>query len=138
MRQFSNLVRLPGSTHVTDLWVNEVTYATQFSFPTLMCRSEDHLCRKASTVAFPKCNAILTGQGTRVEWFGEHVLESDKRQRQPCRAFGELSRNLTGTIDSPVNGGFTQYREFFGTNLQPPLQKRDAQSLKLAFSELAI
>ncbi|GMG56507.1 unnamed protein product [Ambrosiozyma monospora] len=34
--------------------------------------------------------------------------------------FSSLSRNLAGTIDSPVNGGVGQYRAFFTSKPQPP------------------
>lgn len=138
LRTFSNSVKLPGSTNVTDLWVEEVTYTTASNFPTLMNRSEvvEVVTRRLS----PFQTAIRSLRVKIQEFNGLENLcwKVIKGRDNSSDAFNELSRNLAGTIDSPINGGFAKYRAFSSKELDPPLSKDDAKSLEVAFSDLAI
>ncbi|QLL32388.1 hypothetical protein HG536_0C05570 [Torulaspora globosa] len=138
LRTFSNSVKLPGSTSVTDLWVEEVTYTTASTFPTLMNRSEvvEVVTRRLS----PFQTAIRSLRVKIQEFNGLENMcwKVIKGRDNSPDAFNELSRNLAGTIDSPVNGGFAKYRAFSTQDLQPPISKDDVESLQVAFSDLAI
>lgn len=137
LRTFSNSRRLPGATGVTDLWVNEMTYRTTSTFPTLMNRSEiiEVTQRKLS----PLQNAL---RSLRIKVQELNGLENMcwkviKEHGDRSEIFGELSRNMTGTIDAPVNGGITQYREFLNPDMASDFEDGDLQTLTAAFADLA-
>lgn len=138
LRTFSNSRRLPGATNVTDLWVDEYTYKTASTFPTLMNRSEikEISQRKLS----PLQNALRSLQIKIQELNGLENMcwKAIKEQGDYSELFNELSRNLTGTIDAPVNGGMTQYREFLKPPMASQLEESDLNILTSAFDGLAI
>ncbi|KAG7922387.1 hypothetical protein KL905_001608 [Ogataea polymorpha] len=118
LRQFQATRRLTGSTGIQDLWTEEVTYETYAPFPTLMNRSEI----KTTTVTklSPVENALrsLSARNESLEDLEQTLLQAMKKtedysQLSKSAIFGELSRVLAGTVDSPVNGGAGQYRVFF-------------------------
>lgn len=137
LRAFSNSIMLPGSTCVTDLWVNEVTYTTAATFPTLMNRSEivEVITRRLSP--FQTAMRSLRVKIQEFNGLENMCWKVIKGKDDYSDAFNELSRNLSGTIDSPINGGFAKYRAFLGPELQPPLEREDAESLEVAFRDLA-
>ncbi|QLQ79908.1 hypothetical protein HG537_0C05570 [Torulaspora globosa] len=138
LRTFSNSVKLPGSTSVTDLWVEEITYTTSSTFPTLMNRSEvvEMITRRLSP--FQTAIRSLRVKIQELNGLENMCWKVIKGRDNSSDAFNELSRNLAGTIDSPVNGGFAKYRAFSSPDLHPPLSNDDAKSLQVAFSDLAI
>ncbi|KAM3163935.1 DOCKER domain-containing protein [Lachancea thermotolerans] len=128
---------LPGATSATDLWVKELTYKTDSTFPTLMNRSE--IKNESSKTLSPVENAIRSMQLKIQDLTGledtSHKLI--KENGDYSAIFPELSRNISGTIDSPVNGGVSQYREFF---IQKDIEACDESQLNLlrsTFDELA-
>ncbi|KAG7700349.1 hypothetical protein KL915_001038 [Ogataea haglerorum] len=118
LRLFQATRRLAGSSGIQDLWTEEVTYETYAPFPALMNRSEI----KTTTVTklSPVENALrsLSARNESLEDLEHTLLQAVKRtedysQLSQSAIFGELSRVLAGTVDSPVNGGAGQYRVFF-------------------------
>ncbi|CCF56003.1 hypothetical protein KAFR_0A05680 [Kazachstania africana CBS 2517] len=138
LRTFCNSRRLANSTSVTNLWVEEFTYTTLSTFPTLMYRSEIIEVKKRKLS--PLENAIRSLQIKIQELNGleNMALKVLKEQGDVTDIFNELSRNITGTISAPINGGISQYKEF----LKPPTcDQFDAQELHrliLLFDELTI
>ncbi|QPG74474.1 hypothetical protein FOA43_001804 [Brettanomyces nanus] len=109
--------RLPGSSSATTLWTEEATYVTYMTFPTLMNRSE--IQRTAVVKLSPVKNAIRQLLKQHDELVGlEALIHQNLRDNVSLPSiassalFGNLSRVLAGTVDSPVNGGMGQYRVF--------------------------
>ncbi|KAG7863143.1 hypothetical protein KL939_000462 [Ogataea angusta] len=118
LRQFQATRRIAGSTGIQDLWTEEVTYETYAPFPTLMNRSE--IKKTTVTKLSPVENALrsLSARNESLEDLEYTLLQAIKRTEDHAHLsqsaiFGELSRVLAGTVDSPVNGGAGQYRVFF-------------------------
>ncbi|AMD19902.1 HCL249Cp [Eremothecium sinecaudum] len=137
LRRFSSSRRLPGATSVLDLWVKEVVYETASTFPTLLKRSE--VCNVIERNLSPIENAIrslhlklqdLAG----LENMCYKILSENGNTHD---LFNELARALAGTIDAPVNGGITEYREFFNVD-EEQVSKSQLATLRSLFDELAI
>lgn len=116
LRFFTSMRRLPGATSVYDLWTEETTYETFLSFPTLMNRSDikSNVVVKLS----PLDNAIRTVVRKNNDLLqSESMLTNTFKENSEYSGFlGDLSRLLAGTVDSPVNGGVGQYRNFIYDN----------------------
>lgn len=117
LKYFTTSKRLQKSTSVLDLWVEETIYETYNTFPTLMNRSE--ITRVQTTKLSPIQNALRTLSAktqdlVNAEIGAQKALRDNERK---STSFNELSRNLSGTVDAPVNGGIGQYREFFDLEL---------------------
>lgn len=113
LRYFSSIKRIPGSTSVFDLWTEEVTYETQLSFPTLMNRSD---IKSSSVVRLsPLDNAIRTilNKNNDLVQLESMINIAYKEKSDYTSLTNDLSRQLAGTVDAPVNGGVGQYRTFF-------------------------
>ncbi|CDK24073.1 unnamed protein product [Kuraishia capsulata CBS 1993] len=113
---FVSSKRLPGATGISDLWTEETSYETLLGFPTLMNRSE---VKSSETVKIsPIENAIRSLSAKNesllnVERNGLLCLKNPGSNSDS--QFQDLSRELSGTVDSPVNGGVGQYRVFFAS-----------------------
>lgn len=111
-RYFVSIKRLPGANSVYDLWAEKTIYETRSSFPALLNRSEI----KSTTIVklSPLDNAIRTlddknGQLLQIE----RLLRLKARNKDDYSyLLSDLSRQLFGTVDSPVNGGAGLYRKF--------------------------
>ncbi|SCU90338.1 LAME_0E08108g1_1 [Lachancea meyersii CBS 8951] len=128
---------LPGATSATDLWVKELTHETASTFPTLMNRAE--ITSTSSKTLSPIENAIRSMQLKIQDLAGleDTSYKMLKENGDYSAIFPELSRNISGTIDSPVNGGVSQYREFF-TNKESHLSDESQLNLlRSTFDELA-
>lgn len=138
LKTFCKSSRLPGTTTVTDLWVDEYTYQTASTFPTLMNRSE--IVEVSKKKLSPIENALRSLQLKIQELNGLENMcwKVIKERLHPSEIFNELSRNLTGTIDAPVNGGMAQYRDFLKDSISSSLQKNDITMLQAAFNSLAM
>lgn len=137
LRTFSNSRRVPGASGVIDLWVDEVTYRTASTFPTLMNRSEiiDVTQRRLS----PLKNALKSLRLKIQELSGleDMCWKTIKEHGERSEVYSELSRNMAGTIDAPVNGGVTQYREFLKPVFSQRFEAEDLKTLTVAFADLA-
>lgn len=138
LNMFSSSRRLPGATNVTDLWVEESTFTTASTFPTLMYRAEviETKTRKLSPVQ----NAIRSLQVKIQELsgllnMGQKIL---KENGDSLEIFEELSRNITGTISAPINGGSMQYKVFLTGLTSVKIDALDASKLQAAYDELTI
>ena len=140
LRYFSSLKKIPGSTSVFDLWTEQTVYEAWLSFPTLFNRS---FIKDAKTVKLsPLDNAIRTiGRKNEDLVLLESLINACLEEKADySEHFNDLSRQLTGTVDSPVNGGVGQYRLFFTDPkyLENEEDARKADLLNKAFNELAI
>ncbi|AQZ18313.1 YLR422W [Zygosaccharomyces parabailii] len=138
MKTFSNSRKLPGPTSVTDLWVDEYTYETASTFPTLMNRSE--VLKVAKNKLSPLENAMrsLRLKIQELSGLADMCYKVYRGHEDQTMWFNELSRNLTGTIDAPVNGGMTQYREFLKEPVASQFDANELGNLTRAFNDLAI
>lgn len=140
LRFFTTMKKIPGATSVFDLWTEETTYETQLSFPTLMNRSD---IKVATTIKLsPLENAIRTivNKNNDLIQLESMINIAFKEKTDYMSLFNDLSRQLAGTVDSPVNGGVGQYRTFF-TDAKYSGKEEYAHSirfLKNAFNDLAI
>ncbi|KAK6461787.1 dedicator of cytokinesis protein 4 CRK binding protein [Scheffersomyces coipomensis] len=136
LRFFTTMKRLPGSKSVFDLWTEETTYETYLSFPTLMNRSDI----KATKVVklSPLDNAIRTilNKNNDLIQLESLINEAIHDKVGYDSYFNDLSRQLAGTVDSPVNGGVGQYRNFF-TNVKEE-EEESIRLLKNVFDELVL
>ncbi|CAK9435618.1 uncharacterized protein LODBEIA_P03450 [Lodderomyces beijingensis] len=140
LRRFSSLKKIPGATSVFDLWTEQTIYEAWLSFPTMFNRS---FIKGSETVRLsPLDNAIRTISRKNDDLV---VLESlinaaIKDKADFSHHFNDLSRQLSGTVDSPVNGGVGQYRLFFtdAKFSQTDTDAKKARLLNNAFNELAI
>ncbi|GME82445.1 unnamed protein product [Ambrosiozyma monospora] len=140
---FVSTRRTPGSTNICNLWTEEVTYETELTFPTLMNVAE---IKESSTIRIsPIRNAIKSlleknSELRGLEFWIKHNLKEgiDPKSISSTAVFGNLSRALAGTVDSPVNGGVGQYRAFFTASSTEPDYKENVAFLKSCFSDLII
>lgn len=139
LRFFTSMKKLPGATSVFDFWSEETTYETFLSFPTLMKRSD---IKKTKVVKLsPLDNAIRT-----VVIKNNDLLHSEsmltnafKEKTEYAGLVGDLSRLLSGTVDSPVNGGVGQYRNFiYDTEYRGDKHLASRKLLGDAFNELTM
>lgn len=113
LKFFKSLTKIPGSTSVFDLWTDQTTYESWLSFPTLMNRS---FIKTSETVRLsPLDNAIqtITKKNDDLILLENLINTAIKDKTDYLSHFSDLSRQLSGTVDSPVNGGIGQYRLFF-------------------------
>lgn len=136
LRTFSNSRRLPGAKGVTDLWVEEYTYHTTNTFPTLMNRSE--VVKVTKNKLSPLENAIRSLEVKIQELYGlENMCHKTlKDHGDVTNLFSELSTNITGTISAPVNGGISQYKAFLEPSTSKQFSADDLARLTSAFDEL--
>lgn len=140
LRFFTTLKKIPGASSVFDLWTEETTYETQVSFPTLMNRSD---IKSVKVVKLsPLDNAIRTIVNKNNDLIQSESLINIafKEKADYSSLFNDLSRQLAGTIDSPVNGGVGQYRTFF---TDPKYEGKDEYTysiklLKNSFDDLTM
>lgn len=134
LNTFVSSRRLPGSKSALTLWTEESTFTTCLTFPTLMNRSE---IERTQTVRLsPIENAIrsLTQKQDELESI-EMLIEQNLRDGASLKSiaassmFDNLSRILAGSVDSPVNGGMGQYREFFARDNEQQLATANRQPL---------
>ncbi|KAK6201056.1 dedicator of cytokinesis protein 4 CRK binding protein [Scheffersomyces amazonensis] len=136
LRFFSTMRKLPGYTSAYDLWTEETTYETYLSFPTLMNRSD---IKSTKTVKLsPLENAIRTiiNKNNDLIQLESSINQAIKEKLNYDSYFNDLSRQLTGTVDSPVNGGIGQYRKFFEQGND--YQVESVRLLRNVFDDLAL
>lgn len=138
MKTFTSSRKLPGSTSVTDLWVDEYTYETASTFPTLMNRSEVRSVRKTKLSPLENALRSLRIKVQELSGLADMCSKVMRGHEDQCVWFNELSRNLAGTIDAPVNGGMAQYREFLEEPCASQCTPADLNSLTKAFKDLAL
>ncbi|XDT15723.1 Dock homology region 2 [Nakaseomyces glabratus] len=136
LRTFSHFRRLAGSKSVTDLWVEEYTYGTVNTFPTLMNRSE--IIEVSRRKLSPLENALRTLQMKIQELYGLENMcyKVIKEQSDYINVLNELSRSITGTISAPINGGISQYKVFLEEANRDKFDKNDLKLLMSSFDEL--
>lgn len=139
LRYFTLIKRLPNSKSVFDLWTEETTYETVFNFPILMNRSE--IKRKNTVKLSPLDNAIrsVINKNNDLIELESMIHVALKEKADTTSLFNDLSRQLAGTVNSPVNGGVGKYREFFTLEAYAGAEHTDdIRLLKDAFKDLAI
>lgn len=140
LKYFTTSKRLQKSTSVLDLWVEETIYETFNTFPTLMNRGE--IVQTQTTKLSPIQNALRTLSSKTQDLVNAEIgaQKSIRDNERKSTSFNELSRNLSGTVDAPVNGGIGQYREFFNLEIgeEDEELENDLNVLKSAFDNLSI
>ena len=137
LRFFTVMKKIPGSTSVFDLWTEETTFETCLSFPTLMNRSDIKETRVVKLS--PLDNAVRSLMKKNIELIQIESLinAAVKEKADYSTLLHDLSRQLSGTVDSPVNGGVGQYREFFNREEYKDEKYADQiRLLKNAFEDL--
>lgn len=147
LNSFVSTRRLPGASSILDLWTEETTYTTYMTFPTLMNRSE---IKSVRTNRVPPIKNAIKSLLKRNEELSnlEYLIHQNLKDNTSLEAiaassmFESLSRILAGTVDSPVNGGASEFMFFLnGSN---DIQKgesdeefsRDCAILKKSFNRL--
>ncbi|KAL3231494.1 DOCK-like protein 1 [Nakaseomyces bracarensis] len=138
LRTFSQFRRLPGSKSVTDLWVEEYTYGTVNTFPTLMNRSE--IIEVSRRKLSPLKNALRSLQLKIQELYGLENMcyKVIKEQGDYTSVLNELSRSITGTISAPINGGISQYKVFLNKENEDKFNSSELNILMSSFDELVL
>ncbi|CAN6656061.1 DOCK-like protein 1 [Trichomonascus vanleenenianus] len=136
LRFFSYSRPLPNNTSPLDLWVEKTMYETYQAFPTIVKRSE------VKHVTVVKLSPIENALSLIVQKTSD-LLELEmlfKSGRADQSTMSKLDLVLSGSVDSPVNGGIQIYRTF----LEDVSLKEDPQmgpivtKLELAFLEYAV
>ncbi|GME85733.1 unnamed protein product [Ambrosiozyma monospora] len=144
LNTFVAIRRIPGSTNVTNLWTEEITYETQLTFPTLMNRSEIKYTNVVKLSPIKNAVKALIQKNEELSAL-EFIIKQNLREGIDAKTiaqssvFNNLSRNLAGTVDSPVNGGVGQYRTFFGMKNSSPKEtdfEINVKYLKNSFDSL--
>ncbi|SCV02688.1 LAMI_0H01970g1_1 [Lachancea mirantina] len=138
LNTFCSFRMLSGASNATDLWVKEVTFETASTFPTMMNRSE--VKKISERTLSPVQNAIRSMQLKIQDLAGleDTCIKLLKENGDYASAFAELSRNISGTIDAPVNGGVAQYRDFFSLENTKDVKTSELNLLQSTFDELAV
>lgn len=138
LRTFRNSRRLPGSKSMTDLWVEEYTYTTLDTFPTLTNRSTVTNIQKRNLSPIENATRTLQTKIQDLVALENLCYKVLKDQEDSSNVFKELSRNLTGTISAPVNGGISEYKEFFQDPMCKDFDPIDIEKLRMLFDDLTI
>lgn len=149
LNTFFSSRRLPGASSILNLWTEETTYTTFMTFPTLMNRSE---IKSVTTVKVPPIkNAIKSLLKKNEELSNlEYLIHQNLKDNHSLETissssmFESLSRNLAGTVDSPVNGGAGEFKAFLKDS--PDIEKgesdeefaRDCIILRKSFNRLVV
>ncbi|ODV79777.1 dedicator of cytokinesis protein 4 CRK binding protein [Suhomyces tanzawaensis NRRL Y-17324] len=113
LRFFTSLKKIPGSTSVFDLWTEETTYETHLSFPTLMNRSDIKSVKVIKLSPLDNAIRTIVTKNNDLIQLESMINMAIKEKTDHTSLLNDLSRQLAGTVDSPVNGGVGQYRTFF-------------------------
>lgn len=108
LKLFSYSRPLPGNTSPLDLWVEKTVYETYQVFPTIVKRSE---VKAVSVIKLsPLENALQLLEAKMAELIElERVYNKGKVDPSMLTKFEIV---LSGSVDSPVNGGIQIYRAF--------------------------
>lgn len=121
-KSFSHSRPLAGADKPSGLWLEKTIYTTAESFPTILRRSE--IVGITQARSSPIENAIDAITKKTQELAGMEKKLSDGRDNN----ISILSMTLTGAVDSPVNGGVSQYKPL----LEPPKPRTgDPMSIEL-------
>lgn len=112
LRFFTSTKKLPGATSVYDLWCEETTYETNLSFPTLLNKSDIKLSKIVKLSPLDNAIRTIVHKNNDLVQTESMLNNAFKEKSQYQALLGDLTRLLTGTVDSPVNGGVGQYRDF--------------------------
>ncbi|ODV94798.1 hypothetical protein PACTADRAFT_24362, partial [Pachysolen tannophilus NRRL Y-2460] len=136
---FTTVKRLPGASGITDLWSEEITYETYLTFPALMNRSEIKDTKTTKLSPLENGYRMIVTKNQDLANIELIICNAFREKLDVQSFFNDLSRQVSGTVDSPVNGGVGQYRVFFDDpTYKSEVYAEKVQSLKNAFNDLAI
>lgn len=149
LNTFLSTRRLPGASSIANLWTEETTYITYMTFPTLMNRSE---IKSTTTIKIPPIkNAIRSLEAKNNELSNiEFLINQNLKDNHSLQSIGastifnNLTRILSGTVDSPVNGGAGEFKVFLTGSKDvdigesSDLYEQDCEILKDCFSKLIV
>ncbi|GME90608.1 unnamed protein product [Ambrosiozyma monospora] len=143
MNRFVSLKRLPGFNSIIDLWVEETSYVTKSTFPTLMNKSE--IMYTSVNLISPIRNAIKfllekTNDVTDLEdSIKQHLREGTAVEQISCSSvFHTLSRVLSSLVGTPSNGGIGKYRVFLNMESDEPGYQSNVDQLQTILNDLVI
>lgn len=140
LRFFTSTKRLPGSTSITDLWTEETHYQSLEPFPNL--RTTSIIIDMKVVRLSPLDNALraIINKNNELATLEISLNKALKEKLDYSTLMQDLSRQLAGTVDSPVNGGVGQYRVFYSdsTYEESAEDLEKIQLLKSAFADLVI
>lgn len=136
-KSFSVLKKVPGSSSIFDLWTEETTYETKSSFPTLMNFNDIASYKVIKLSPLDNASRTINAKTSELLRLERAIHRSITDQPKSQGLFLDLSRELAGTVDSPINGGVGQYRlflEYIGESNNNQAGK--IKTLQNAFDEL--
>lgn len=136
-KSFSVLKKVPGSSSIFDLWTEETTFETKSSFPTLMNFNDIASYKVIKLSPLDNASRTINAKTSELLRLERSIHRSMTDQTKSRGLFLDLSRELAGTVDSPINGGVGQYRlflEYIGESNNNQAGK--IKTLQNAFDEL--
>lgn len=140
LRSFVSTKVIPGSTSVLDMWTQQTTYHSWLSFPTLMNRSFIKEVQSVKLSPLENGIRIIADKNNALIELEASMIKKSTEKSDFTEQLNDLSRQLAGTVDSPVNGGVGQYRAFF-TDAKYQIKEEDIRKVSLlrdAFNDLAM
>lgn len=138
LRSFTTLRKIPGANSVFDLWTEETTYETYVSFPTLMNRSEIKSTKVIKLSPLENAIRAICSKTNDLIQLESLINISFKEKTDFSALFNDLSRQVAGTVVSPVNGGVGQYRTFFTEYQGEEQYEEKLKLLRNSFNDLTI
>ncbi|CUM66204.1 uncharacterized protein PRCAT00003863001 [Priceomyces carsonii] len=135
LRFFASMTKLPGATSVLDLWTEETIYETYQSFPTLLNRSDIKSIKVSKLSPLENAIRAIVDKTNELVLLESVISTAVKQKTDYSSDFADLSRQLSGTVDAPVNGGVGQYRVFFSDAQD---DSNSTELLRDAFNDLTV
>ena len=107
-KSFSHSRPLPGSDKPAGLWLEKTIYTTAESFPTILRRSEIVAITQARSSPIENAIDAITKKTQELARMEKKLGEG--QGGKDAGNISILSMTLTGAVDSPVNGGVSQYK----------------------------
>jgi dedicator of cytokinesis protein 3 len=108
LKLFSYSRPLAGNTSALDLWVEKTVYETYQVFPTIVKRSEVKAVNVIKLSPLENALQLLEGKITELS----EIEQLHKKGKLEQGQVSKLEIVLSGSVDSPVNGGIGIYRAF--------------------------
>lgn len=139
LRFFTLIRKLPGATSAYDLWTEEITYETNLRFPTILNKSEIRNIKVVKLSPLDNAVRAIANKNNELAQVEIMLINAFEKKINYSSLLKDLGALLAGIIDSPVNGGVGQYRNFINDDQYGDGQHLASQKLlKDAFDELCV
>lgn len=132
LKAFKRTRKLPGSTSIYDLWTEESILETESTFPVLLNRSPVIKVRSVRLSPMQTACKVLESKTQFLRTIKAAIDGARTENSDYSVHFDDLSKELVSTVESPLNGGISQYRKFLSYDSD------GCVALKKAFSDLAL